>query len=139
MIIIRAFMQRSIRQAVESEILMTSAERIYEYGQLPQEEDFGGERGLIETSPDWPDRGAVEFRNYSFRYRSTRETALRELNLRIEPNEKIGIIGRTGIKLLNESIFYNSILMLDHRCREIISSKLSFDLLIDLLLQVTFL
>ncbi|CAF4589310.1 unnamed protein product [Rotaria socialis] len=95
-ITIRAFLQRGIRQGVESQILMTSAERIYGYSQLPQEEDFGGEHGLIETSPDWPDLGTVEFCNYSFRYRSTRETALRDLCLRIEPNEKIGIIGRTG-------------------------------------------
>ncbi|CAF3726419.1 unnamed protein product [Rotaria sp. Silwood1] len=75
---------------------MTSAERIDEYACLSQEEDNGGSKGLIRTPTDWPDRGAIEFRNYSLRYQSNLDPTLKNINLAIKPSEKVGIIGRTG-------------------------------------------
>jgi ABC-type multidrug transport system fused ATPase/permease subunit len=85
------------RLLVEVEILMTSAERIDEYTRLPSEEDYDGQKRLIQTSADWPNRGTIEFRNYSMSYRLHVEPILKNLTLRIESGEKIGIIGRTGI------------------------------------------
>lgn len=76
---------------------MTSAERIDEYAQLPPEEDDGGQKRLVKTPTDWPNYGTIEFRNYSLHYRHDREPALKNINLRIESGEKIGIIGRTGM------------------------------------------
>ena len=37
-----------------------------------------------------------EFQNYSLRYRPELDPVLRDISLRIKPQEKIGIIGRTG-------------------------------------------
>jgi len=75
---------------------MTNAERINEYSQLLPEEDYASDKRLIQTSKDWPSHGRIEFQNYSLRYRPELEPVLHNINLRIESNEKIGIIGRTG-------------------------------------------
>ncbi|UJR18265.1 hypothetical protein I4U23_005168 [Adineta vaga] len=95
-IIIKGYFQWGLRQAIEAQLLMTSTERIEEYTQLPYEEDSGGQIGLVKVSPYWPTHGSIEFRNYSLRYRVGLDPALKCLNFRIEPGEKIGIIGRTG-------------------------------------------
>ncbi|CAF4888287.1 unnamed protein product, partial [Rotaria sp. Silwood1] len=86
----------SARRLTEAHNFMTSAERIDEYACLSQEEDNGGSKGLIRTPTDWPDRGAIEFRNYSLRYQSNLDPTLKNINLAIKPSEKVGIIGRTG-------------------------------------------
>ncbi|XP_051817123.1 ATP-binding cassette sub-family C member 6 [Antechinus flavipes] len=44
----------------------------------------------------WPARGQIEFRGYSLRYRPELALALRNLTLKIYPQEKVGIVGRTG-------------------------------------------
>ena len=95
-----------VRKITEAENLMISAERISEYTRLPPEETGGDEKRLIKTSTDWPDHGAIEFRNYSFRYRSGLDPTLKNINIRIEPGEKIGIIGRTGMcRRSNQNLF----------------------------------
>lgn len=43
-----------------------------------------------------PIRWGIEFRNVSFRYPDREEWALREINLRIEPGEKIALVGANG-------------------------------------------
>ncbi|CAM4787371.1 unnamed protein product [Rotaria magnacalcarata] len=90
--------QWTVRQSAEAENLMTSAERIHEYGQLAPESHI--ENSKSETSvrlpTDWPSRGVIEFKDYTFRYRPELDPVLKNLNLRIESKEKIGIMGRTG-------------------------------------------
>ena len=51
-----------------------------------------------ETKPkdDWPDKGHVEFKNYSVKYRKELENVLNSINVDVKPGEKIGIVGRTG-------------------------------------------
>ena len=88
--------QWGIQQLTESFVLMTSAERIDEYGQLPPEEDDSPQRRLIRTSAEWPEEGAIEFRNYSLRYRAHLNATLNNINVHIKPRQKIGIMGRTG-------------------------------------------
>jgi ATP-binding cassette subfamily C (CFTR/MRP) protein 4 len=89
--------QWAVRQSAEAENYMTSAERIYEYGQLVPEEDENNKELIIQPPDDWPSRGMIEFNKYSMRYRIELEPVLNNIDLRIEPKEKIGIIGRTGI------------------------------------------
>ena len=88
--------QWGIQQLTESFVLMTSAERIDEYGQLPREEDDNSQRRLIRTSEEWPEQGSIEFRNYYLRYRPHLDATLNDINVHIEPRQKIGIMGRTG-------------------------------------------
>ncbi|CAF4939985.1 unnamed protein product, partial [Rotaria sp. Silwood1] len=90
--------QWAIRQSTEAENFMTSAERIHEYGQLVPEshQNTNESNVLIQPAKDWPSRGVIEFKDYTFRYRPELDPVLKNLNLLIKSKEKIGIIGRTG-------------------------------------------
>ncbi|KAJ2393465.1 ABC transporter C member 13 [Coemansia sp. RSA 2611] len=44
----------------------------------------------------WPQRGQIEFRGFSMRYRPDLGDALNNINLTIQPGEHIGIVRRTG-------------------------------------------
>ncbi|KAI5806479.1 multidrug resistance-associated protein 1 [Peziza echinospora] len=83
-----------VRQSVEVETNIVSVERVLEYSALPSE----APEHIPETQPSssWPVNGAVEFRNYSTRYRAGLDLILKDINLDIKPREKIGIVGRTG-------------------------------------------
>ncbi|KAJ2465063.1 ATP-binding cassette glutathione S-conjugate transporter ycf1 [Coemansia sp. RSA 2337] len=47
-------------------------------------------------SAQWPPHGKIEFRDYSMKYGADLGYALKNVNLTINPGEKIGIVGRTG-------------------------------------------
>ncbi|CAM4809475.1 unnamed protein product [Rotaria magnacalcarata] len=83
-----------IRLTVDVMIQMTSAERVIEYIDLEPEES-SHVRNFQSIPPQWP-IGGIVFDNLSFRYSSTSPWALHNLNISIQPNEKIGIVGRTG-------------------------------------------
>ena len=83
-----------VRQTVEVETNIVSVERTLEYSSLKSEAPE-----IIENhrpSPSWPEHGAVSIRNYSTRYREGLDLVLKNINLDIQPREKIGIVGRTG-------------------------------------------
>ncbi|KAJ2865187.1 ABC transporter C member 13 [Coemansia aciculifera] len=44
----------------------------------------------------WPPNGKIEFRDFSMKYGADLGYALKNVNLTINPGEKIGIVGRTG-------------------------------------------
>lgn len=46
--------------------------------------------------PNWPERGGLEFKNVSLRYREGLETVLDGLSFKVGSGEKVGIVGRTG-------------------------------------------
>ncbi|KAL9606451.1 MAG: hypothetical protein Q9179_000367 [Wetmoreana sp. 5 TL-2023] len=73
---------------------MNSVERIKEYMDVDQE----AATDIPETRPaaTWPYQGSVEFTHLSIRYRDVLPNTLDSINLKIEPGEKIGIVGRTG-------------------------------------------
>ena len=107
--------QWAIRQSTETENFMTSAERIYEYGQLAAEshQNSHGNDVFIQLADDWPSHGIIQFKDYTFRYRPELEPVLKNLNLQIESKEKIGVIGRTGGIALLIGIYMKSILCED--------------------------
>ncbi|KAJ2793258.1 hypothetical protein H4R20_006596, partial [Coemansia guatemalensis] len=45
---------------------------------------------------DWPRHGRIEFQNFSMRYHKDLAPALDNINLIINPGEKVGIVGRSG-------------------------------------------
>ncbi len=83
-----------VRQTVEVETNIVSVERVLEYARLPSEapEILSKNRPKIS----WPSQGAVDFNNYSTRYRPGLDLVLKNINLTIKAHEKIGVVGRTG-------------------------------------------
>ncbi|CAF1231508.1 unnamed protein product [Adineta ricciae] len=86
--------QWTIRQSAETENFMTSAERIDEYSHLCSEDSLS--QGKIIQPANWPYEGRIQFENYKLKYRPELEHVLKGINLEIIPQNKIGIIGRTG-------------------------------------------
>jgi len=96
--------QHGVMKLTETESLMTSVERVIEYCNLPQEEPTS-KRGLRRPynaltkglGSFWPTRGCLEFRNVDLYYsRDSGKPVLRNISFKVQPGEKIGIIGRTG-------------------------------------------
>ena len=49
-----------------------------------------------KSTTQWPTSGLLEFKNFSVKYRPGLPYVIKNLDLRIESGEKIGIVGRTG-------------------------------------------
>lgn len=83
-----------VRQTVEVETNIVSVERVLEYARLPSEAPEVIHRNRPPIS--WPASGAVNFNNYSTRYREGLDLVLKNISLDIKAHEKIGVVGRTG-------------------------------------------
>ncbi|KAF9081518.1 CD9 antigen, partial [Mortierella sp. AD031] len=85
-----------VRSYCETQNLLVSVERMCEYTDMETE--------APETLPldprsqaAWPPKhGAIEFDNYSTRYREGLDLVLRNVSFQVGAGEKIGIVGRTG-------------------------------------------
>lgn len=83
-----------VRQYGTNEQNMNAMERVKEYLDVEQEAD-----AIVEDNrpaESWPEKGGVEFVDYSTRYRADLEPVLRSISLKINAKEKVGIVGRTG-------------------------------------------
>lgn len=83
-----------VRLYASNEQNMNSVERIKEYLDVEQEAD-----AIIEESRPpygWPSEGSLEFDSYSTRYRAELDPVLRKVCFKLDPSEKVGIVGRTG-------------------------------------------
>lgn len=83
-------LQWGIRQWAELENQMTSVERLLEYSTVTPENRSG-------RRPDrWPSSGRIEYKSVNLTYYTSNNLVLKDLSFVIEPNQKIGIVGRTG-------------------------------------------
>ncbi|KAH0497916.1 hypothetical protein TgHK011_005198 [Trichoderma gracile] len=83
-----------VRQYGMNEQNMNAMERVKEYLDVEQEAP-----AIIEDCrppENWPAEGGVEFVNYTARYRAELDPVLKGISLKINPREKVGIVGRTG-------------------------------------------
>ena len=72
---------------------MTSAERAVAFTQIPPEAG----QSLHESPPkEWPHAGGVEFQGVSLWHYKDGPKVLKNISFKVNPGEKIGIVGRTG-------------------------------------------
>ena len=71
---------------------MVNYERCDSYTKIPKERYHteGKDEKFVVNEPK------IEFRNYSMRYRPNTDLIFSDLNLKINANEKIGVVGRSG-------------------------------------------
>ena len=83
-----------VRLYAVNEQNMNSVERVKEYIDVEQEA-----KAIVEEARpagNWPSQGAIQFMNYTTRYRRDLEPVLKDLTFSILPGERVGIVGRTG-------------------------------------------
>lgn len=82
-----------MRAITQVENQMTSVERVNHYAVYLEQE-----AAYIKNSPNplWPQKGKILFKNAAMRYRPGMPLVLKNLNMDVAPQEKIGICGRTG-------------------------------------------
>ncbi len=73
---------------------MSAVERVLLYTQLPSEGNSSAE--LDEPSDKWPEKGSISFEDVDLAYREGLPLVLCGVSFKINPGEKVGIVGRTG-------------------------------------------
>jgi len=81
-----------IRSLNELEINMNSAERLLYYANEIEVEDQKG----LDAPKDWPSQGKIEIKDLTMRYAPHLPPVLHHINLDVQSNEKVGVVGRTG-------------------------------------------
>ena len=83
-------LQWGVRQSAEMEALMTSVERVLEYGKLEPEADLV----IPSTRPEksWPQNGIITFKDVWLQYGSEEKFVLKGLNFETKEREKVLII-----------------------------------------------
>lgn len=71
---------------------MVSVQRFVNLKDVPQESNSHE----IEVDGIWPQRGQVEFKNVTLKYRPNTPAVLKKLTFVVEPGSKVGVVGRTG-------------------------------------------
>ena len=84
-----------VKCACNLENSCVALERILEYTKLTPEASWESEKGE-PADEEWPKDGKIQFENYKTTYREGIEPVLKGINFDINPQEKIGICGRTG-------------------------------------------
>ncbi|EFR03018.1 multidrug resistance-associated protein 13 [Nannizzia gypsea CBS 118893] len=81
----------AIDKYTETQLDMNSTERIIEYSQVATE-DHTGE----EVPAGWPSKGRIDVENVTASYSPELPPVLNGLSFSVEPNHRVGIVGRTG-------------------------------------------
>ncbi|XP_049801233.1 probable multidrug resistance-associated protein lethal(2)03659 isoform X2 [Schistocerca nitens] len=92
--LIRMF-QWGIRQSAELINQMTGVERVLEFAGLKPEPSLESPSGRMPPS-NWPATGQIKFHHVFLKYSENSPPVLKDLNFTIMPQEKVGIVGRTG-------------------------------------------
>lgn len=87
--------QFTVRLAIETEARFTSVHRVLDYSKTIEPE---AALVIPDTRPhqDWPKKGAMVFNKVEMRYREGLPLTLKGVSFKVNPQEKIGIVGRTG-------------------------------------------
>jgi ATP-binding cassette subfamily C (CFTR/MRP) protein 1 len=89
-------LEELVQVVTQIESVMVCPERIQEYIDIPQERPHRIASMDPPAYPEWPSRGALEFRHVKFCYKDNDRFVLNNLSFTVNGGEKIGIVGRTG-------------------------------------------
>eukprot|EP01121_Diplochlamys_sp_Union-15-3_P018939 TRINITY_DN7011_c0_g1_i1.p1 TRINITY_DN7011_c0_g1~~TRINITY_DN7011_c0_g1_i1.p1 ORF type:complete len:625 (+),score=107.71 TRINITY_DN7011_c0_g1_i1:214-1875(+) len=82
-----------VRMSTEVETNLIAVERCVEYSEMNVEAD------PLTSYPvpgNWPSKGVIKFSDLSIRYREGLPLVLQNVSITTNPQEKIGVVGRTG-------------------------------------------
>ena len=85
--------QYGVFQCSEAENYMTSVERVIAYTRIEQEPGY---QNHFHPPENWPERGQIRVNKLGLVYYQNGPKILQDVSFHIDPNEKIGIVGRTG-------------------------------------------
>ena len=91
---ITSLLTSTLRLASIAENSFNAVERVGTYIDLEAEGEL-----IVQNNrppPGWPSGGIIEYKDVVMRYRPELPAVLVGLSVKIQPNEKIGIVGRTG-------------------------------------------
>jgi ABC-type multidrug transport system fused ATPase/permease subunit len=83
-----------VRQYAMNEMNMNAIERVHEY--LDVEEEPAAYIPETEPRASWPEQGSVEVKDLVMQYAPENPAVLRNVSFKVNPREKVGIVGRTG-------------------------------------------
>ena len=111
-----------VRQLADMEAQIVSTERLSHYANnLPQEGQSASPSVECKEAPaEWPQVGAIEFKEATLSYRPDLPPVLNECSISIKPGERVGIVGRTGAGK-------SSLLMALFRMTELSSGQILID------------
>ena len=95
-LMLQEYLAWSFSQTAQLETSMVSMERCLKYTIIKGENPSIMENDQNLINRNWPEEGKITFINYSVKYRPNTEIVLKNLNIEINPKEKIGVVGRTG-------------------------------------------
>lgn len=83
-----------VRMSSEVETNIVAVERVKEYSDTEKEAAWKHEPSSLP--PGWPTNGCIDIRGLGLRYRHDLDLAIRNITIKIDQGEKVGIVGRTG-------------------------------------------
>ncbi|TFK23810.1 ATP-dependent bile acid permease [Coprinopsis marcescibilis] len=87
------FFSEMVAQYAQIEQNMNSVERVLHYADISPEGDLHTPN---DPPASWPQEGTIEFKKVDLAYREGLPRVLKEVDFKIRPGEKVGIVGRTG-------------------------------------------
>lgn len=79
---------------------LSSVERLYKYNSLESEPPLESADKERRPPDQWPQNGRIVFNDVTMRYFVNEKPVLNNLNFTVQGGAKIGIVGRTGKRLI---------------------------------------
>lgn len=92
----RRTVNTTLRLLAATELDMNAAERVFEYSALAIESEDG-----TDVRASWPEKGELEITDLEVGYAEGLPAILKGLNVHVEMNQRVGIVGRTGAGMFN--------------------------------------
>ena len=96
-------LQAALRVVLQTELNLVSVERNLQYCTAVEREEAsscGRKPSRTSTAAavgdDWPMQGSIVFKDVELRYRAELPLALRSVSFAIAPEERVGVVGRSG-------------------------------------------